>query len=454
MRKNQILCGLEPGGVWTGTGAQMMGLSGAVADDHFRSLYEGYSANGKVKLAHNAGSKSKKRPRRKARDLVFAPDKSVSVLAAWASPEFGKLVVGAHVDATKKSMRMFEEVAGATRRDREGKTLEASPFTAALFTELTNRALEPHLHTHAVLFNIAIRSDGTFGSLESLPLYQWKTIIQGVYQKILAENLRELGLEVKELEFATIIPAVPRDLCKALSTRREEIKRDLKESGYKSPAAARIAQVVTRAAKTDAPEDLLKKWHAIGKQFKFGPREADQLLKDAIKNRIQNLSKGSQEKSLETPWFRKQGTRRVKVRRRPYGKIIGPSKILGYDIRLQWKRVIRNFHLPSIRILYPRSRHPYSKVYKAIENPFVKISIEKKRVFPRAWGRDPLSKVALPAPRIQIKPWALNGIKRLPSLTAEFIEKRREERQRESEKRRLQELQKQTEKQQEQSKTK
>jgi hypothetical protein len=108
--------------------------------------------------------------------------------------------------------------------------------------------------------------------------------------------------------------------------------------------------------------------------------------------------------------------------------------------------------------LYPRSRNPYSKVYKSIENPFVKISIEKKRVFPRAWGRDPLSRVALPAPRIQIKPWALNGIKHLSSLTAEFVEKRgekrREEREREAEKKRLQELQKQMEKQQEQSKTK
>ena len=162
--------GQRVAGQWIGVGAEQLGLSGKVrADDFLRLCENQHPISGETLTQrlnttrmNEAGDDSANR--RIFYDFTFSPPKSVSVAALAGADE---RILEAHAQAVRSALREFE--AFAATRVRIGKAncdRSTGNFVAALFTHDTSRALDPHLHTHCIVFN------ATFDPVEN----RWKAL--------------------------------------------------------------------------------------------------------------------------------------------------------------------------------------------------------------------------------------------------------------------------------------
>src|SRR5207245_10003420 len=106
---------------------------------------------------------------------------------------------GAHGRAGAMALHQLPPLAG-TRVRQNGQWTDRSTrnMVAAVFRHDTSRALDPHLHTHCIVFN------STFDAIEK----QWKALqnhdmlvaqkfIENVYYHELARELREFGYAIE-----------------------------------------------------------------------------------------------------------------------------------------------------------------------------------------------------------------------------------------------------------------
>jgi conjugative relaxase-like TrwC/TraI family protein len=139
----------EAAGVWMGTGAALLGLSGEVGEQQLARLLEG----------RDPGSGLLLRPLRSSSpvagfDLTLRAPKSVSVLFGVAEPEVAQRVVDAHEHAVAEAIGYLEREACWTRRGAGGAIrLPGRGFVAAAFRHRSSRAGDPRLHTHVVVAN-------------------------------------------------------------------------------------------------------------------------------------------------------------------------------------------------------------------------------------------------------------------------------------------------------------
>ena len=156
-------------GEWFGIGAKRLGLSGKVRTEDFLPLCEnkdpstGQTLTQRLKATRNENGQAVAN-RRVFFDFTVSPPKSVSLVAFLGGDQ---RILEAHERAVRTMLREFESFAAA--RIRKGGT-HADRVTgnllATLFTHDTSRALDPHLHTHCVVFN------ATFDSVEQ----RWKAL--------------------------------------------------------------------------------------------------------------------------------------------------------------------------------------------------------------------------------------------------------------------------------------
>jgi hypothetical protein len=100
--------------------------------------------------------------------FTFSPPKSVSLAALLGNDE---RILAAHTRAVRSAWSEFEAFSG-TRVRVGGAQHDRSTgnFPAALFTHDTSRAVDPHLHTHCIVFNQKVhRAEvGTKGKLAGI----------------------------------------------------------------------------------------------------------------------------------------------------------------------------------------------------------------------------------------------------------------------------------------------
>ncbi|WP_243769741.1 MobF family relaxase [Amycolatopsis acidicola] len=93
-------------------------------------------------------------------EMVFAPDKSVSIAWAFAKPDERELIAGLVRQAARDALGYLERNAAFTRRGNMGEAqVDINGITAALFEHWDSRASDPHLHIHALVSSKAQRSD-------------------------------------------------------------------------------------------------------------------------------------------------------------------------------------------------------------------------------------------------------------------------------------------------------
>jgi conjugative relaxase-like TrwC/TraI family protein len=181
-------------GEWIGLGAQRLDLSGKVRADDFLSLCEnqhpatGDTLTQRLNTTRTEGGESTAN-RRIFFDFTFSPPKSVSIAGLLGED---KRISEAHARAVRSALGEFEAFA-ATRVRAGGAQSDrlTGNFVAALFTHDTSRALDPHLHTHCIVFN------ATFDAVEN----RWKAMQN--YELLRARKFAE-NCELLAIRFAIV----------------------------------------------------------------------------------------------------------------------------------------------------------------------------------------------------------------------------------------------------------
>ena len=152
-------------------------------------------------------------------------------------------------------------------------------FIAAKFEHDTARPVDgyaaPQLHTHAVIFNVTERADGSTRALQERAFFESQQYATAVYQSALTYQLRSLGYEIESgRSGAPEIKGYSQEYLDASSPRSRQIKEQLEKSGYSGPEAAQIAAHSTRDRKQSlSAEEVLAAHKEMAAAFGNQPQQ-------------------------------------------------------------------------------------------------------------------------------------------------------------------------------------
>ena len=282
-------------GEWQGRLAESLGLTGAVDERHFALLSEGQHPYTEAQMVKHRtsqeykssdGSITKAVEHRAGWDATFSAPKSVSLTALVGGDQ---RVREAHRVAVSAALSELERYTQA-RIGGNNPAETTAKFMAAKFEHDTARPVDgyaaPQLHTHAVIFNVTERENGTTRALQERGLFASQNFATAVYQSALTFQLRNLGYEIDAGKSgAPEIKGYSREYLEASSLRSKQIQEQLAKTGYSGPEAAHIAAHATRDSKQIlSPEEVLQAHREIASVF---GNQAEKVIA-AARNRAQS----------------------------------------------------------------------------------------------------------------------------------------------------------------------
>ena len=297
-------------GEWQGRMAERYGLAGAIDSQHFARLSEGQNPHSGEQLVkhrkaqeytNSDGTTVKPVEHRAGWDATFSAPKSVSLTALVGGDN---RVRAAHREAVTIALTELERytqarIGGNNPAETTGK------FIAAKFEHDTARPVDgyaaPQLHTHAVIFNMTERQDGSTRALQERGFFDTQQFATAVYQSELTFRLRNLGYQIEAGKSgAPDIKGYSPEYLEASSPRRQQIEEAVARSGFSGPEAAQIAAHNTRDKK-----DILSSSEVLAAHRKiandFG-NQADRVVAEAREraaalepNRVPDASRRAQE---------------------------------------------------------------------------------------------------------------------------------------------------------------
>jgi conjugative relaxase-like TrwC/TraI family protein len=168
----------EVPGVWAGSGIPSLGLCGPVDPFPFGEVLEGRDPRSGRPLRVVQGDRSVA-----GYDLTFCAPKSVSLLHLLAPREIAAAAGAGHQAAVADALDYLGRDGIGVRRRRHGAVafLPTTGPVAGQFLHRTSRALDPHLHTHAVVANVAQGVDGVWSTVDSRRLHAHLGAAQALY---------------------------------------------------------------------------------------------------------------------------------------------------------------------------------------------------------------------------------------------------------------------------------
>lgn len=198
-------------------------------------------------------------------DLTFTPPKPVSMAFAIGEGQDRIDVLEAHRRAVAKTMDWLEEKV-ETRRGAGGK--EVMGVEGLIYSQhdhLSNRNLEPNIHTHTLVYGVAKGEDGKWGTFDAREIYRHRMAADAIYKNEVAANMRELGYDITtqrqvdeegnetgRVEYR--IAGISDELCEKFSTRRQQILDYQEEHGVD----AQTACLATRKHKEEPAFDEME----------------------------------------------------------------------------------------------------------------------------------------------------------------------------------------------------
>lgn len=245
----------EPPGGWAGEGAARLSLAGPVTRSEFEAALKGIDPKTGERLAALGG---RVQDHAAGWDMTFSAPKSVSVLWALSEARDRPAIEGAHRTALAAATRYLEQTAAWARRGRGGATREPTAgLLMATFEHHTSRDVDPQLHAHVFIFNLAPRRDGTWGAIVSRELYRAQKRVGAVYRSALAGELERAGYGVERPSDNIRVAAIPHHVERVFSKRRQAIEAAATEHGYRSPRGMELAALRTRRPKRDVERPAL-----------------------------------------------------------------------------------------------------------------------------------------------------------------------------------------------------
>jgi conjugative relaxase-like TrwC/TraI family protein len=135
-----------------------------------------------------------------------------------------------HNEAVRHTMLELEKLA-ETRVRKSGQNGErvTSNLVTACFRHETSRELDPHLHTHCVVFNATFDpTENRWKALHPAGLYRAQAFATNYYRHELCKGLRALGYEIKNSPRGFEIKGVPASVITRFSKRNQQIEAETK----------------------------------------------------------------------------------------------------------------------------------------------------------------------------------------------------------------------------------
>ncbi len=264
-------------GEWIGLGAQRLDLSGKVRAEDFLRLCEnqhpatGETLTQRLNTTRTEGGESTAN-RRIFYDFTFSPPKSVSIAALLGKD---KSIFEAHARAVRSALGEFEAFA-ATRVRAAGAHSDrlTCNFVTALFTHDTSRTLDPHLHTHCIVFNATFDAvENRWKALQNYELLRARKFAENAYYHELSRELRTFGYRVRNRARGDFeIEGVSEELCERFSKRHTQIdealaklladKPELAGENFQDLREQLATTERSRKQKTLSRDELRRLWEA------------------------------------------------------------------------------------------------------------------------------------------------------------------------------------------------
>jgi conjugative relaxase-like TrwC/TraI family protein len=249
--------GRSVSGQWIGDGAKQLGLSGVTNEKEFVNLCRNLHPqsgeqltprlNSKRVSMDKAGNIRESANRRVFYDFTLSPPKSVSIAALVGND---KRIIEAHDEAVTVAMRELQTYA-ATRVRVQGQYAQraTSNVVGATFRHDTSRALDPHLHSHCILFNATWNAtEGRWKALEACEMVTAQKFVRNVYYHEMVRSLRKCGYGIENNPRGDFeIAGVSQELINRFSKRHREIDEKTREFLEREPDKANQNIKVIRA---------------------------------------------------------------------------------------------------------------------------------------------------------------------------------------------------------------
>ena len=286
------LSGEEAPGVWWGRGADRLALRGQLERAEFLAVMAGEDPVTGEQLGRRFGEGSVR-----GYDATFSAPKSVSLLFAFGVEAVRDQVVESHERAVNGVLDWVEDHAHTRMRVHgQVRTVDAEGIVVGLFRQHTSRALDPHLHTHAVIANRVASPDGRWLALDARTIKMDQRTLSALYHANLrAELTGRLGVRWQSPEHGTAeIRDLPPEMLAEFSQRSDAAKQRLDEKLHRfrtdlgrEPTdrerwrLEREAVLDSRPSKRDGPglDELREDWRHRVRRL---GRDPDRLLTRAI----------------------------------------------------------------------------------------------------------------------------------------------------------------------------
>ena len=271
-------------GEWQGQLAASLGLSGEVLPLEFSRLSEGKHPQTEAQMVkHRSGTEytnadgttTKEVEHRAGWDATFSAPKSVSLTALVGGDERVKEAHRAAVSTALEELERYTQARLGGNKPAE----TTGRFIAAKFEHDTARPVDgyaaPQLHTHAIIFNVTARADGSTRALQEKAFFESQNFATAVYQSALTHELRRMGYELETGKSgAPEIKGYSAAYLEASSPRSQQIREHLEKTGHSGPEAAQIAAHSTRDSKRVlTAEEVLSAHKAMAREHGDQPAQ-------------------------------------------------------------------------------------------------------------------------------------------------------------------------------------
>ncbi len=194
--------------------------SAAITDEAFERIASNHHADTNEKLTERMAA-----GRRAGYDATFNAPKSVSIQAFLGGDE---RLLTAHETAVQEALHELETFACHQEgRGINKRYIPSREIATAVFRHGESRALDPHLHSHAFIFNVtrsSSKSDRLL-ALESSNIFERTKYLTEVYRNALAREVRQLGYVIERRTNGFELAGVSSDLLERFSKRAQERDR-------------------------------------------------------------------------------------------------------------------------------------------------------------------------------------------------------------------------------------
>ncbi len=249
---------------WGGTGESRLGLSGAVTEDSYESLY------GPGGARHPESGARLVTTARPGMELVMSAQKSVAELGVIGRADDMHAIMDAERDATLAYLERLTRAAGG-RRGRAVTPAMTGGLIYCHTRHATTRAGDPGPHDHVLLVNL-VRMFDERGGWKAAYMSLWRDHLHAATQYGLvasAAKAVELGYAIERDRGPSgrlrswQITGVPRAVQELHSKRSQAIEAEIRRTGWAGYRARNVAARSTRTTKRyDSPEELMPRWQA------------------------------------------------------------------------------------------------------------------------------------------------------------------------------------------------